>query len=76
MRGWRRYKVERCDEGGTLVDGPEHTWDIVDRTTGHVVRNVDTRQQARDAAHILESEAIIARLRQPQEQEQDHDQAR
>ena len=62
MRGWRRFTVQRCDEQGTLVDGPDHTWDVIDRSTGHVVFNADTRDEARLEAHNRESEAFIVRL--------------
>lgn len=64
LRGWRRYKVERCDDGESLVNGPDHTWDVVDRTTGAIVHNADTRDAARLAAHNLESEAFFAKLKQ------------
>ena len=63
MHRWRRFTVERCDEHGTLVDGPDHTWDVIDRTTGHVVFNANTRDEARLEAHNRESETILARFR-------------
>lgn len=63
MQGKRRFTVERCDECKTLVNGHDHTWDVVDRTTGYIVFNADTRDAARLEAHNRESEAIIARFR-------------
>lgn len=52
-----RYYVSRSDEGGTLVDSDgklvDHTWDVIDRETGHSVQNTDTRAAARQRAREL-----------------------
>lgn len=57
----KRYYVQRSDEGGTLFrsDGTpvDHTWDVVDRTTGHSVQNTDTRKAARDVARERNEES-------------------
>jgi hypothetical protein len=59
---WKRYVVKYCWDGQSLGNGRDHTWDVIDRETGWTVRNTNTRQEARDAAHELESQHVLARL--------------
>ncbi len=53
MKPAKRYTVERCDDCGSLVNGPLHTWDVRDRMTDRIVSNTDKRAAARREAIAL-----------------------
>lgn len=50
LQARQRFYVVRCDDGTSLDSGRDHTWDVVDRLTGNIVHNADTRTAARAAA--------------------------
>lgn len=56
MNKARRYTVERCDDCGSLTDGPDHTWDVRDRTRNAIVFNADRRADARREADARNAE--------------------
>lgn len=61
---WRRYVTRKVHDTWASAWPRCHTWEVVDRTTGRTVaQGFETRREARDYAHVRESEAVIARLR-------------
>ena len=52
-----RYYVQRSDDGSSLGDGRDHTWDVIDRVTGYSVRNTDSRVHARHECREYNIEA-------------------
>lgn len=63
-----RYRVEKCDNGGTLcnpdgsVRARQITWGVVNATTGVVVADYDTRDRARAECNDCNGVAAVVAL--------------